>query len=678
MEKGEFGINENNNEYSITPEYDKNIFEFKGELISFDTEIINIILSDMNRRFELEDFSKFKKEKEVLEYFYSKEKSSLGHIELNFKEKDNEIQIQFLKHFVNEIIIEKYENNKSLSMMREKINKKLDDIMTIIKNSKNIDSINIQELYLKKFDTYKIPMFLEKNIFEAIEVMKLINDLNEKNEKIIKKDSGGKIDDIKIGDSLIIHYFQFLNHECIPFDGGNKQVLFDILLYSNLKDIYKSPKLKILFINNYSEISKCLDYKEGRYEFEDVINNRKEFKYIDDKLISTFNNYEINEYHIYILASYFYLILNLMKEIDINELFIEEKNAKKEKNKITNLNNPLLNKILKNVLYHFFMYCPHDKYSYEAYIYLLNYFDKIIIENEEGKKINKEYDMNDIENIINNSDDYVSKEKLIDLKERIRIAEISGSITKKLIDILTDSNLKNSLIKLVPIIKKKNSHTITILISGFLSQRDDINTWKHFFNYEKNGRANYYMFRWPSSDIINFVLKGIANILSPVTSFLWCYLKAELVGRILALFLINNEEFADCQINLVGFSLGCQVVANCLNELNQLKHHKFMINNVLFMGGATVIEDKYIWRNIIMNNVAGRVINCHSKSDDVLSYLFKLCIGKTPIGIEKIDIKDEKGEYSIVDNYDFSDIKLGHLDYRDKFEIILKRINFFN
>ena len=53
-------------------------------------------------------------------------------------------------------------------------------------------------------------------------------------------------------------------------------------------------------------------------------------------------------------------------------------------------------------------------------------------------------------------------------------------------------------------------------------------------------------------------------------------------------------------------------------------------------------------------------------------------MGKRPIGIGKIDIMDPKGEYPIVDNYDFSDIKLGHLQYRDKFEIILKRINFFN
>ena len=98
------------------------------------------------------------------------------------------------------------------------------------------------------------------------------------------------------------------------------------------------------------------------------------------------------------------------------------------------------------------------------------------------------------------------------------------------------------------------------------------------------------------------------------------------------------------------------------------------------MGGATIIE-KYeygLWRNIINNNIAGRLINCYSNSDDVLSYLFRICKIKTPIGIEKINIRDENGEYELVDNYDFSNINLGHLEYRKKFAIILKRINFFN
>ena len=105
-----------------------------------------------------------------------------------------------------------------------------------------------------------------------------------------------------------------------------------------------------------------------------------------------------------------------------------------------------------------------------------------------------------------------------------------------------------------------------------------------------------------------------------------------------------------------------------------------MINNVLLMGGATVIEEyeKNKWKNIFRENVAGRIINCYSKCDNVLSILFKACIFKTPIGIQKLDIKSENGEYQIVEDYDFSDIQLGHLDYRKNFDIILKKTNFFD
>ena len=141
---------------------------------------------------------------------------------------------------------------------------------------------------------------------------------------------------------------------------------------------------------------------------------------------------------------------------------------------------------------------------------------------------------------------------------------------------------------------------------------------------------------------------------------------------------MNNEEFYDCQINLVGFSLGCHVVMSCIKELNEFKYHGFMINNVLLMGGATVIEDSEKWRDIFKDNVAGRIINCYSKFDDVLSYLFTICMTKIPIGIDRLNIKNENNEFSKNEDYDFSDIKLGHLQYRKKFEIILERIKFFD
>ena len=657
-------INEfNNNKNEITPQYDSNIFEFKGELISIDTEIINIILNDINKNFILEDFSLFEEENEVLEFFYYKEKESLDSIDVNFK--DNETQKLFLHNFISEIIEEKYEYNKSLENFRNKIYNKINEIIEDIKNCKDINNYVLSEKYIKKFQTDKIPKFLEKNIIEIFEIVKLVNEFNPKSEDIClnkKKNEYSKLD-IDY-DSFIVYYYQILNKEKIPFDVEDKNVLFDILIFSNLKDIHRNPRIKKIFINNYLDISECLNYHEGISEFGKVINDKNELEFIDYKLKDIFNKYKFGDNHLYIIASFFYLVINKM-----NDIKTYNSDEEKANNKTNNLNQPFMIKILKNVLINFVRYCPNKEYDMETYIHLFNYFNLNVIQNETGEKINKYYGAEDVEKKIKNTHNYKYISEYEDLIKEIKTAEFFSSILKI---------LKN-FFKLIPLTNNRKSHTITILISGFLSQLDDFDSWKLFYDFDKEN-SNYYLFKWPSSNVLTFVVRTLSNIFFSGTSFLCCYKKAECAGKILALFLLSNKEFYDCQINLVGFSLGCHVLINCLKELNEFRNNKFMINNVLLMGGATVIEDsdKILWRNIFRENVAGRIINCFSTFDDVLSYLFKVCIMKTPIGIQKLNIKDENGEYQIVEDYDFSDIRLGHLEYRKKFEIILKRIDFFN
>ena len=103
-------------------------------------------------------------------------------------------------------------------------------------------------------------------------------------------------------------------------------------------------------------------------------------------------------------------------------------------------------------------------------------------------------------------------------------------------------------------------------------------------------------------------------------------------------------------------------------------------------------DKKNKWRNIFRNNFSGRVISCFSRFDQVIGNLYKICakndylenkkgfLGKKkdPIGLNKMNLKDEKGEYDIVEDYDFSDLKLGHTNYRITFADILQRINFLN
>ena len=652
----------NNEPNQINSQNDTYTFESKGELITIDTSIINLILNDINNNFFLEDFSLFE-ENELLDFFYDREKLSLEFIDANFKEKEN--QKQFLHNYVSEIIEEKYKYNKSIDNLRIQIEKKFDEIIEDIQNCKDINHYDLSEKYIKKLGTKNIPKFLEKNIQEVFEILKLVNEVNEKDE-VNSKDIKNEKPKIEIDyDYFIVCYFRFLNKERIPFDMEKKETIFKLLLYSNLKDIYKNPKIKKIFVDNYLNISECLNYFEGISEFEKVINEKEnELNLIDIKSENIFNNYKISDNHLHTIASFFYLIINIMKDTEINNI-----NNGLQKQKDNNLNKPFMIKILKNILKCFAKYCSNFGYTTETYKSLLNYFNNYLNEKEISVKANDYYGPEDIEKKIRNTQNYKYISEYESLIGKIKIGELFSTLLNGLKDFF----------KLIPLKKDRNSQSITILISGFLSQMDDFDSWKLFYNFDKDN-SNYYLFKWPSSNSISLAIRVYIDILNSAASFISCYKKAEYAGRVLALFLLSNEDFYDCQINLVGFSLGCQVIKNCLDELDEFKNNKFMINNVLLMGGATVIEEseKNKWRDIFKENVAGRIINCYSKCDNVLSILFKSCIFNTPIGIQTLDIKSEDEEYPIVEDYDFSDIELGHLDYRNKFDIILKRINLFD
>ena len=644
-----------NAENGETPLYDSNVLDFKGELLSIDTQVINYVLDEITTRFKLEDFSQFKTEKQVLHYFYYKEESSLGGIDMNFK--DNEMQKLFFKSLATDFIEYKYSTNVYLTDVRNKINEKIDNIIAKINNLTDLDTFNLNEEYKNNFKTDKIPKFLEKNIFDAIEALNLR--FKRKRDSIIDKEDYLQR---QKDENLRNYYSGFLSKKLIAFEGGDKEVIFKILLYSNLKDIYKSQRVKQIFMNSIFDICNCLNYFEGIQEFEKEINSKKGFKYIDEQLRNIFKRYEYNDYHLYIIASYFFLAFYVMSDINIKE---KNKEANKKTN---NLNNPIMVLILKNILKNFAKYCQTKSYNLNTYKYLFNYFQKYMLEADKGEKINKQYEAKDIEMKIKESNNFGFSEEFYSLKNEISNIEINGPFSKNL----------NNFVRLIPISKKRVSYTITILISGYLSQKDDIDTWAPFFNFDKEN-SEYYVFKWPSSDVLTFVGKLLGHFGKTVfNSFKLCYKKAECAGRILALLLLTNKEFYDCQINLVGFSLGCHVVMHCIKELNKFKYHGFMINNILLMGGATVIEEPDNWRDIFRDNVGGRIINCYSKYDDVLSYLFTICMKKIPIGINMLNIKDENNEFLKTDNYDFSDIKLGHLQYRKKFEIILERIKFFN
>ena len=650
-----------------TPNFDKIIVYHNGKRLEIETDTLNQILYYIdNIKFELKDFSKFHTEKDILEYYYNKEKESIGYMDINFqKEKDFQ---EFFKNFTQEIIIEKYRNNQQIVKIKVNIESGLAKIVEEFKKNEKLELNNLPQKYYDVFKTNKIPNFINNQLIEDIQSIQLIKKLNQisYNQKLFK-DSKNEI--------LLNHFTKLLNGEEKPFEIGDRKNLFNIFLYSNLKDIYKNNKIKEIISGNYYEISKCfLNFWENISEFESEINNRKGIGYIDDKLLETFSKYELNDSHLYSLASYFYLIMVVIKDTDINN-----KTGIYYQNKNVNVNNPLMNKMLNNVLNCFCIYCPSEKYDFNEYINFINFFNNYIIVNGVGEKENKYYDFTYITTKIRQTNSSKINNDFDILKQKICLKDNFEIIPKLLIPIFRNEEFKNSLIKLIPLTKNRHSNTITILISGFLSQKGDINSWKNFFNYDRNN-SNYYLFRWPSSDISTLIFKSLIFIFNAASLFIHCKNKAKFAGKMLACFLASNEEFNNCQINLVGFSLGCQVTKYCIKELAEIPGQRIMINNVLFLGGATVMREdkKSIWRNKFKKVVGGRVINCFSTYDWVLENLFKLCVRKNPIGLNKMNLKDENGEYDVVEDYDFSDLKLGHTEYRSQFEKILSRINFLN
>ena len=200
-------INNYHNNILSTSKYDKNVFGFKGELISIDSDTINIILSDINEKFEIANFSLCKNEGEVLENLYRIENVSIGSIDLNFNQKETELN--FLKSFVSEIIKEKYKYDNNIDSIKNSIEKKLNEIIEEIYKCNDINKFNLYERFLKKFNTDAIPEFLKKNILDEIETKKLINEFSLNSEK--EKEKFNTIfynKNSQDGDNLMKYYYQ--------------------------------------------------------------------------------------------------------------------------------------------------------------------------------------------------------------------------------------------------------------------------------------------------------------------------------------------------------------------------------------------------------------------------------------------------------------------------------------
>ena len=210
-------------------------------------------------------------------------------------------------------------------------------------------------------------------------------------------------------------------------------------------------------------------------------------------------------------------------------------------------------------------------------------------------------------------------------------------------------------LKLIPVVKSDiNSTQITIIIDGSLS--NDIlllsnnkelshkDIFCSFFTNNVYTNSDFYCYDWQS---INYDETSQTKKV------------AKFYGKLLAYIILSREIFNFQTINLIGYSMGCNIIKYCLLELNKLKNkdnYNDIINNVIFIGGCINIKiDKY---PNIFESITGKIINVFSRADkDLIEY------NKTAIGINPLITKDELINKYQINNIDLSIKNIKQNDY---------------
>ena len=672
-------------------------------------EILTVLENTSQKYFKSIDYSFLTSPKSLLSHFYYNEKECISKIKTYsyYKRK-------FYKSLIYDSILEIFKQGP------EKIIKEIfDNIQKVkiifYKKEKSNEELKVEDFYKSLEDnlgTREVPKFLIRNDLKFIKFRENYKDEEKKRPEV---------------DNLITYYKKIKNGKIKPFDYINsKSLLFNIFILSNSKDIKDNELIYNIFLDNFKEILSWFNLDVEEKSYDDIYNNFINISSIEknglfESLFIPINN-ELNnpnnkeDLYLILISSFFYCILHTLKDSKENSI-----------NNDINISNSRITKFLSNTIDNLIKYLKHCDYNInslisELFTYALAHLDKkekgvnldnkinnindkndnslspnfITPDNKKNlintfyKEENIDYDFKMIEEKIMESNDDDLKERFQNIKTKLKLIDsldspssIVETLLKKIVNAFT-SNIYYyaNYIRLSPFQKYITSNKVTIFVSGFGSQNDiHCIEWKKFIeNDAKN--ANYYFYHWPGDSFTKIIIKSLPIGLGGIKFdsdlpkvFMDSKKKAKISGKVLSIIIRSRLFFGHRQINLVAFSLGNHVVKNCLKELNLNDDGRMIINDVTFMAGATTFKDKIKWYKIFKKVIGGRIVNCYSKKDNILKYLYSNCTGLEPIGSKEIDINDGKNGKNIVENYDFTDLNLGHLDYREKFKDILKRIN---
>ena len=615
--------------------------------------------------------------KNLLDYFYIRELIIENYI--NEKYKNNTFKRHSNLRIADYFLRILFEENSSTCEMAKLINQFISEINETYfekENWKDLSDVTYMNKIKDVFGKIELPKFLLRKGFRIRrEIQKFIESINS-NSNLTNDtdyDNDNDFDDRKSSPNentayteSLIKYLniednkaeeegneynirdiikQMENNQLLPFE-SNLSTVFAKIFFIFLKEIETDDKINEIIIKNENIIASCfqLDLCKTINDFKkiyvDVDSNKIKLEF--SKLLSETNESEYLYY--FILASYSFVINKMLSEPNNTYIsfllflqnFISEENQifKKIIEKV--LNNLLLNENDSNIILKSSKIC--EKYH-----------------------ITKSYDLKDIKDIFNNINNCKLKDRFFEIiKEEEAYERGSNFFRLNIINTLKqwfsikDSEEEDTIeryLKLIPYEENKyNEKTILILISGYLSSNSDhFDEWNQLINLYKKRFPNpiIYFLNWPSSDI------SLQKLIFHRRDFRKTRERAKYCGKLLALMMMSDKIFNGFKINLAAFSLGNHVLKNCLKELENFGRLD-IINNIIFLAGATNITNSYKWENRL-KSISGNIINCYSDVDLAL-ILCQTITRKGTIGTKKLKIRNVK-----IKNYLISSF---HLLYR--------------
>ena len=601
----------------------------------------NLIFSKICEIFFSQEALSLKTEKDVLNFFAEGEEKCSNYI-IDNPFNYNKIS---LKNYMESIIEFIFKNSLILNWITPEIYSKLNDIY--------VERLKSSSEYFKIlqiiFGDVRIPEFL---IYRDLE--KISENLRESTESLENlmnnfcPETSHPILDI---------YNKIRKKKLKPLNGINTKYELFILFISINNNVFHKNYGNALFFDflkvNEKEVQRYFGnnfkYQSILEEFNSITNSEE---YIKREELFQIIEKEINKEKdkIYnIISSFYYLLIHVFKD-------------NKQKYCLNNLGNVYINLLLKNLAI-FFDEKYKNLFLRKNLFYLLK--DIYFLDIKYLIKINKYpseynyYSFEQIDQLLR--EDEISKQYYLDKKAKLLDKNYEDFIS--IISAMNKAPYQEK-IRLSPVNINVKTNSITILVDGFMSEDDNPKRkWKAFLDYFKNNETMFYFYGWPASNLS--------------VRFNHASERASLCGYILA-YLLISQKFKHFQINLIGFSLGNQIIKHCLKALYKIfvtsgGTHFANLKNIIFIAGATQIKNVNKWKTIFKKLIGDRIINCYSNSDYALKWLYKAYKSKTAIGSGPLLIEDNENSQrcQLVENYEFFHFHITY-DYKEIVSKIFK------